>query len=38
MPPPLFVDLMLGTPLALYIEKDVDDRDTLVDLVKVILS
>ncbi|KAJ7287567.1 hypothetical protein C8J57DRAFT_1284301 [Mycena rebaudengoi] len=34
MPPPLFVDLMLGTPLALYIEKDVDDRDTLVELVK----
>jgi len=29
----LFIDPMLGIPLAIYIEKDVDDRDILVDLI-----
>ncbi|KAJ7462254.1 hypothetical protein B0H11DRAFT_2054788 [Mycena galericulata] len=33
-PNPLFLDAMFGTPLALYLHKDIDDRDTLVDLVK----
>ncbi|GLB45092.1 putative BRCT domain, a BRCA1 C-terminus domain [Lyophyllum shimeji] len=31
--PELFIDPMLGTPLAMYIEKDVEDRDTLVALI-----
>lgn len=31
----LFIDPMLGTPLAIYIEKDVDDRDSLVELINV---
>jgi hypothetical protein len=33
--PNLFIDPMLGTPLAIYIEKDVPDKDTLVDLILV---
>jgi hypothetical protein len=40
MPPPrihddLFLEPMMGTPLAIYIEKDVPDRDQLVHLVTV---
>ncbi|KAG6861906.1 hypothetical protein C0995_009856 [Termitomyces sp. Mi166 len=31
--PELFLDPMLGTPLAMYIEKDVQDKDTLVELI-----
>ncbi|KAG6832839.1 hypothetical protein H0H87_000193 [Tephrocybe sp. NHM501043] len=31
--PELFLDPMLGTPLAMYIEKDVDDKDVLIDLI-----
>ncbi|KAG5650561.1 hypothetical protein H0H81_011812 [Sphagnurus paluster] len=31
--PELFIDPMLGTPLPMYIEKDVDDRDVLADLI-----
>lgn len=31
----LFIDPMLGIPLAIYIDKDVQDRDLLVDLVTV---
>lgn len=31
----LFIDPMLGSPLAMYIEKDVKDKDTLVDLITV---
>ena len=31
----LFIDPMLGTPLPVYIEKDVQDRENLVDLVTV---
>ena len=31
----LFIDPMLGSPLAMYIEKDVDDRNALVDLITV---
>ena len=31
----LFLEPMMGTPLAIYIEKDVDDRDGLVDLITV---
>lgn len=31
----LFIDPMHGVPLAIYIEKDVDDRDILVDLIIV---
>ncbi|KAG6917234.1 hypothetical protein DXG01_003348 [Tephrocybe rancida] len=31
--PELFLDPMLGTPLAMYVEKDVEDKDTLVDLI-----
>ena len=31
----LFIDPMLGIPLSIYIEKDVDDRDILVDLIIV---
>ncbi|KAI0311690.1 hypothetical protein OF83DRAFT_1177323 [Amylostereum chailletii] len=30
----LFIDPMLGTPLAIYIQKDVEDRQTLTDLVE----
>ncbi|KAH7888811.1 hypothetical protein F5I97DRAFT_1855699 [Phlebopus sp. FC_14] len=29
----LFLEPMMGTPLTVYIEKDVDDRDTLIELV-----
>ncbi|KAK7472500.1 hypothetical protein VKT23_000615 [Stygiomarasmius scandens] len=29
----LFIDPMLGSPLPIYVEKDVDDRDHLVDLI-----
>ena len=31
----LFLDPMLGTPLAIYIEKDVHDRDNLVEIITV---
>lgn len=31
----LFLEPMMGTPLAIYIEKDVEDRDTLVDIIMV---
>ena len=31
----LFVDPMFGTPLLVYIQKDVEDRQTLVTLVEV---
>ncbi|KAG6850441.1 hypothetical protein H0H93_013313 [Arthromyces matolae] len=31
--PELFLDPMLGTPLAMFIEKDVHDKDILVDLI-----
>ncbi|KAF9071666.1 hypothetical protein BDP27DRAFT_1321698 [Rhodocollybia butyracea] len=31
--PALFIDLILGTPLAMYVDKDVQDRDVLVDLI-----
>ena len=31
----LFLEPMMGTPLSIYIEKDVDDRDDLVDLITV---
>jgi hypothetical protein len=31
----LFLEPMMGTPLQIYIEKDVDDRDLLVDLATV---
>ncbi len=31
----LFIDPMLGSPLPLYIEKDVVDKDQLVDIIKV---
>jgi hypothetical protein len=34
----LFLDPMLGTPLAVYIEKDVERRDELVQLVTVSVS
>ncbi|KAG6885374.1 hypothetical protein C0993_002513 [Termitomyces sp. T159_Od127] len=33
--PELFLDPMLGTPLAMYVEKDVHDKDTLVELILV---
>lgn len=33
--PALFIDLILGTPLAMYVDKDVQDRDVLVDLIVV---
>ena len=33
----LFLEPMMGTPLTIYIEKDVDDRDDLVDLITVSL-
>ncbi|KAF5393195.1 hypothetical protein D9757_000539 [Collybiopsis confluens] len=29
----LFIDPMLGTPLSLYVEKDIQDKDILVDLI-----
>ncbi|THH13218.1 hypothetical protein EW146_g6976 [Bondarzewia mesenterica] len=29
----LFLEPMMGTPLAIYIQKDVEDRDTIVDLI-----
>jgi hypothetical protein len=31
----LFLEPMMGTPLAMYIEKDVHDRDVLVDIITV---
>lgn len=31
----LFLEPMMGTPLAIYIEKDVEDRDTIVDIITV---
>ena len=31
----LFIDPMLGTALAIYIEKDVDDKETISDLIVV---
>ena len=31
----LFLEPMMGTPLQMYIEKDVEDRDDLVDLITV---
>lgn len=31
----LFIDQMLGTPLAIYIEKDVEDRDIISQLIVV---
>ncbi|TFY76010.1 hypothetical protein EWM64_g8001, partial [Hericium alpestre] len=30
----LFLEPMMGTPLAVYVHKDVDDRDTVVDLIQ----
>lgn len=33
--PDLFLEPMMGTPLAMYIEKDVQDRDSLVDIITV---
>ena len=33
--PDLFLDPMLGTPLAMYVEKDVHDRDNIVSLITV---
>jgi hypothetical protein len=31
----LFIDPMLGTALSIYIEKDVEDKDTISDLIVV---
>ncbi|KAG6337095.1 hypothetical protein ID866_2006 [Astraeus odoratus] len=31
----LFLEPMMGTPLAVYIEKDVDERESLVELITV---
>jgi hypothetical protein len=31
----LFLEPMMGTPLAMYVEKDVQDRDALVDIIMV---
>lgn len=31
----LFLEPMMGTPLAIYVEKDVQNRDTIVDLITV---
>lgn len=31
----LFIDPMLGTPLSIYIEKDVDDKEIISDLIVV---
>ena len=31
----LFLEPMMGTPLAIYVQKDVDDRDTILDLIVV---
>lgn len=33
--PDLFLEPMMGLPLAMYIEKDVPDRDSLVDIITV---
>ena len=33
--PDLFVDLMLGAPLSMFVEKDVPDRDEIVRLIEV---
>jgi len=31
----LFLDLMLGTPILFYVEKDVTNRDQIVKLIRV---
>lgn len=31
----LFVDLMMGQPLSLYVDKDVEDREKVVGLIEV---
>jgi hypothetical protein len=31
----LFLEPMMGTPLAMYVEKDVQDRDAIVDIITV---
>lgn len=31
----LFLEPMMGTPLAIYVEKDVEDRDTIVTMITV---
>jgi hypothetical protein len=31
----IFVDLIMGTPLAMFVEKDVPDRDNIADLIAV---
>lgn len=31
----LFLEPMMGTPLAIYVEKDVPDRDAIVELISV---
>ena len=31
----LFLDPLMGTPLAIYVEKDVDNRDEIVELITV---
>lgn len=31
----LFLEPMMGTPLAIYVEKDVEDRDNLVSIITV---
>jgi len=31
----LFLEPMMGTPLTIYIEKEVEDRDTLIELITV---
>lgn len=33
--PELFVDLMMGAPLSIFVEKDVPDRDEIVRLIEV---
>jgi hypothetical protein len=33
--PPIFIDPMMGIPLAIFVEKDVGDRDVLVQLIEV---
>ena len=34
----LFLEPMMGTPLAIYVEKDVPDRDAVVELITVSLA
>lgn len=36
--PGLFVDLMMGAPLSIFVEKDVPDRDEIVRLIEVCLD